>query len=292
MNSATKYAADLGWKHDDYWDDYYRNKHNDDGLMAMRYAMEKELKLKALYRKAESIAAEAIAQAMTSPGGSVVIANPGTNNPANLQYQVVAGSTAATNAYTQWYNIILQQPAYVNQNATAYAYDSLPTLEMLSIGSDGRIELPKGRQIKMPLGDGSTLYVDKDGNFRVDDKNAKVVYKANRVREFNPYINASDLLVKFIDYVRTLGIKKDDVMTLEVGLFINWLIVEAAERDSDPIPPDVVPVPQHKLLKGRVLPRCILPTCHRFIPRIYAANQFPFCNPLHAEAYIKRLKAA
>lgn len=254
-------------------------------------------------RKAETLAAEAIAQAMLSPGYQVVISNPGsTANAGHLAINGVpvsptagtvygSGSTVTKHNYnTAWTNILLSNGQW--GNATWEELESAPAPQMIGIADDGRIDLPKGRQVRMPLGDGSVLYVDKDGNFSVNDKDAKVIYKANRVREFNPYINASDLLIKFMDYVRGLGldIKKDEVMSLDIGLFVNWLIIEAAERDSDPVPQDVV-VTQQKRLKGRVSPRCILSTCRRFIPRVYAAAQFPFCNPLHAEAHIKRLAA-
>src|ERR1700758_1179374 len=54
----------------------------------------------------------------------------------------------------------------------------------------------KEGQYVMP--DGSTLKVDQYGNYQVLDQDAKVTYKANRIREFNAYISASDLLEAFI----------------------------------------------------------------------------------------------
>lgn len=273
-----------------------------------RYEMDMQLQSMKIgaKRKAEALAAEMIAQAMLSPGHQVVISNPGsTNNPAHLtingqtvgptaatMYATVgSGSTVSTNYNTAWTNLLINGNQWAN--ATWDNADYIQPPQVISISDDGRIELPKGRQVRMPLGDGSILYVDKEGNFSVNDKDSKVIYKANRIREFNPYINASDLLIKFMDYVRGLGLdlKKEEVMSLDIGLFVNWLIIEAAERDSDPVPQDVVEV-QQKRLKGRVSPRCILPTCRRFIPRAYVTAQFPFCNPMHAEAHIKRLKAA
>lgn len=167
------------------------------------------------------------------------------------------------------------------------AYDAGP--DILRITADGKIELPKGREVRIPLGDGSTLHVDTNGNFRVDDKNAKVVYKANRVREFNPFINASDLLAEFLCYVGTLGVKRSEVQTLPLGLFVNWLIIRAAEADSDPVPSDIIPVPAHKLLRGRVSPRCLV--CQRYVGRLAASSGFAFCNPLCATKMHQRLAA-
>lgn len=167
-------------------------------------------------------------------------------------------------------------------------YDAGP--DILRITGDGKIELPKGREVRVPLGDGSTLFVDANGNFRVDDKNAKVIYKANRVREFNPFVNASDLLAEFLRFVGSLGVKRGEVQTLPLGLFVNWLIIRAAEVDSDPVPADIIPVPQHKLLRGRVSPRCLV--CQRYVKRLAASAGFAFCNPLCATQMHQKLVAA
>lgn len=82
--------------------------------------------------------------------------------------------------------------------------------------------------------DGSLLTIDKRGGLQVDDSEAKVVYKANRVREFNPFINASDQLEKFIGAVGKIkGVDQSNLLKLPVEAFINWLIRQAAEKDGD-----------------------------------------------------------
>ena len=83
------------------------------------------------------------------------------------------------------------------------------------------------------LPDGSILTVDPNGNYRIVDEHAKVIYKANRLREFNPYINASDLLEDFIKFVGQLGVKQSEVLNVPINAFIHWLVFKAAERDGD-----------------------------------------------------------
>lgn|GEM_PF-4049444 len=82
--------------------------------------------------------------------------------------------------------------------------------------------------------DGSILIVDDVGNYRVEDHDAKVTYKANRTREFNPYINASDLLEAFVAAVgKHPAVDQGNVLRLPLEAFVNWLICEAAKRDGD-----------------------------------------------------------
>lgn len=147
------------------------------------------------------------------------------------------------------------------------------------------LTVPKGERLKIALPDGTKIDIDAQGNFRIDDKEAKVVYQANRQREFNPYLNASDLLARFVEYVGTLGVRRSQVGQLPVLLFINWLVVEAATRDQDPLPEDVVPVPQHPLLQTRLRPRCLLVTCRRFVRRRLAEAGASFCSADHAQRH-------
>ena len=59
-------------------------------------------------------------------------------------------------------------------------------------------------------------------------------------REFNRYINASDLLEEFIRYAGSQGVTQREVLTLPIDLFIKWLILEASEFDGEDAPDDVV----------------------------------------------------
>lgn len=154
---------------------------------------------------------------------------------------------------------------------------------------NGEIEL--GRTYEMP--DGSKLYIDDLGNYRVEDSKAKVTYRANRVREFNPYISASDLLEHFINEVGVMdGVDQNDVLRLPIEAFINWLILQAAKRDGDRIeglptveqalPMLALPNPARVLL-----PRCGL--CGRFIRRAWAQARIAFCSPEHMQLRLARI---
>lgn len=133
------------------------------------------------------------------------------------------------------------------------------------------------------LPDGSKIILDVDGNYRVDDKDSVVRYKANPVRDFSPHMNASDMLSDFVRYVRGLGVPQEEVLGLPLQLFVSWLIIEAAERDGDPVPEGVVPVGQDAALREHVKPKCL--QCGRFIKRLHQKHRFPFCSPQHGARY-------
>lgn len=138
--------------------------------------------------------------------------------------------------------------------------------------------------VEYDLPDGAKLQLDTAGNYKIDDKDAQVVYQANRVREFSPHLNASDMLADFAAYARGLGVRRDEVLELPIKLFLAWLVIEAANRDGDEVPSDIVPPGEDSLLISIVKPRCL--ACNRFIPKRHARHQFPFCNPSHAAFHL------
>lgn len=76
-------------------------------------------------------------------------------------------------------------------------------------------------------------------------------------REFNKYINASDLLEEFIAYLGTEHVRQGEVLKLPMDLFVKWLIIRACEQDGEE--PDVIlqlPAPKKQ-------PRCI--GCGRYM---------------------------
>lgn len=85
-------------------------------------------------------------------------------------------------------------------------------------------------------------------------------YNSSRVPpplEFNKYINASDLMEEFIKWVGSEGVRRREVMTLSIDLFIKWLIIRACEEDQEE--PNVtlqLPAPKPQ-------PRCL--GCGRWI---------------------------
>jgi hypothetical protein len=147
-------------------------------------------------------------------------------------------------------------------------------------------ELAKGQTYDLP--DGGKLVIDDNGNYKVEEDDAKVVYQANRVREWSPYLNASDMLGKFMEQVATMGVSRKEVLQLPLELFVAWLVIEAAERDGDEVPEDVVPVKQHRALGEVVRPKCL--ACGKFVKKLHARHRFPFCDLGHAERYMKLMK--
>lgn len=83
-------------------------------------------------------------------------------------------------------------------------------------------------------------------------------------REFNRYLNASDLLEEFIRFAGERGADADEILQLPIELFVKWLIIRAAEADQEepPIampPLRALPAPQ---------PRCL--GCGRWMRRTIA----------------------
>lgn len=154
---------------------------------------------------------------------------------------------------------------------------------------NGVVKLPTDRALLIEMPNGSAIELLATGNFRITDKDAKVTYMANTNREFNPYVSASDLLGEFIRFVGRLRVARELIPQLPLGLFVNWLVIEAARRDNDPVPSDVEPIEEHRLLKRVVQPRCL--ACQRFVRRALAARGFQFCNAEHAGRYYQQLTA-
>jgi hypothetical protein len=112
-------------------------------------------------------------------------------------------------------------------------FDALTPLPALTVRELDGYALPAERsEYVMP--DGSVLLVDDYGNYRIEDHEAKVTYKANRNREWNPYVSASDLLEAFVGEVgKHPLVNQMNVLKLPVEAFVNWLIVQAAKKDGD-----------------------------------------------------------
>jgi hypothetical protein len=130
-------------------------------------------------------------------------------------------------------------------------------------GQDGAIELP----------DGTKIDVKADGSYQIIDKDAKIVYRANRLREFNTFLNASDKLEDFIRYCGEYGVRRDDMLQLPVKLFVAWLAVEAAKADEEPEPP----IPLIPDLRKAAAPRC--GGCGRFMRPELVRKQILYCAP-------------
>ena len=154
----------------------------------------------------------------------------------------------------------------------------------LDISND--IEISPGQELDVILPDGALIKVKKDGSYKIEDKDAKVTYRANNIREFNRYINTSDLLEEFIRDCGKFGARQNQVLHVPIELFINWLIIKAAEEDGDKPPKDV------KLLEdsARLLPsshhRCLW--CGKFITNDRFELGVNFCDEIHAYLYMRK----
>lgn len=140
--------------------------------------------------------------------------------------------------------------------------------------------LPDGMKSIIELPDGTKIEVKVDGSYEIKDADAKVVYRANRMREFNPFLNASDKLENFIQFCRQQGIRKDEMLQLPINLFIGWLILEAAKADAEPEPEEIKLLPA---LKKIISPHC--KACGKFIRHELVKRQINFCKPTCFEKY-------
>jgi hypothetical protein len=96
------------------------------------------------------------------------------------------------------------------------------------------------RPTKLSLPDGTVIDVKSDGSYVINDADAKVVYRASRVHDFNAYLNASDKLEDFIRYCGEQGVRQDEMLSIPVRHFVAWLVVEAALADGEE-PPAALP---------------------------------------------------
>lgn len=127
----------------------------------------------------------------------------------------------------------------------------------------------------------------KRGIVELITDDARVVYKSNPVREFNKYLNASDLLEEFIHWCGDEGLSKRDFKELPVHMFIMWLVVRAAEADQED--PGEVALGLHDCIVDhrKSIPRC--KDCGRFITKHHNDNGVVFCTPEHMGRYLEKI---
>lgn len=202
-------------------------------------------------------------------------------------YALVSDSSTTamdTSAWTQTATkyAALAMKKWVTTNCTKWQYAS--DYGSTAIKTDPKIHA----NTTYVLPDGAKLVVDDLGNYKIEDKDedkdAKVTYKANRLREFSPHLNASDMLSEFIKFVGSLGVNSSEFLNMPIELFINWLVIEAAERDGDAVPTDIIRPQDHEAVRLVIRPKCL--ACGRFIVKRPIAKKFPFCNVGHAQHYI------
>lgn len=195
---------------------------------------------------------------------------------------------STTNTYGNSWATAVYDYGLTQYGGSWYGYDSSDTSATSESARVIYVDRPVDNLVpgdRATLPDGSVIVVDDQGNYKIEDKNAVVTYKASNIRNFNPYINASDLLARFVGQVKELGVNsKQEVLNLPIKLFISWLVIEAAEQDGDEVPENV-----QKEFRQIHKPQCQL--CGRYIKKLYQFNNFPFCDPAHASKHLKLLQA-
>jgi hypothetical protein len=196
----------------------------------------------------------------------------GTTTTVNNSYHQVVWYTGTTSAS----NIIVNNAGnYITGTGGGYTTTSDAIIREIEVQAPTKL-LP-GTTYNMP--DGSKVIIGADGGFTIDDKYARRLYKAAKVHDFNPFLNAADLIEEYIQELVPQGIRQDEVLHLEIEKFIFWLVHKAAEKDNDPIPQDIPRLPDLRRIK--TLPRCGY--CARFIRKAWARAQVNFCSPIHME---------
>lgn len=166
-----------------------------------------------------------------------------TNNPNTMPngmpasfYLVQQGTTATTTTvYTNTVNGTSSGTYWSSSDDTPVvrSHADYARMALSALRQVNKVKLAADHALTLELPDGSKLELDDKGNHTLNDKDAKVVYKANRVREFNKFVNASDTLEQFVRYAKTLNISQDEFMALPIELFLKWLVLEAAKADGE-----------------------------------------------------------
>jgi len=183
-------------------------------------------------------------------------------------------TTVHTHTVTSSVGNSIMNSLYSSQAQQMAAWDTALVRDALRLM--GECEIEDGEPCKIKLPDGGMLEVDADGSYRINDKDAKVIYRANRMRDFNSFINASDKLESFIKFCGELGVRQGEMLDIPVRHFIAWLVVEAARADGEETA-EITPLLE---LSRYVKPRC---SCGRFIPRKLVARKITFCRPVCLE---------
>lgn len=191
---------------------------------------------------------------------------------------------------TTWYNTT--SSGYIGTSASALTtLSTIPTNSIvyytdieLDNKLSGNIKVDHNSKLELP--DGTIIDLDNSGNFEIIDKDAKIIYKANRTREFNKFINASDLLENFIKDLGKVNIRQGEVLNIPIEMFINWIIHKSAEQDGDSVPNNIPALNNNKYKH----PKC--KCCGRFIKKELVSKGLNFCNGNHYQKYIERLNGS
>lgn len=183
-----------------------------------------------------------------------------------------------------------------SSTTTSNTWSSIGTGTRMVLANPGSMVKTKyalGESIKLSLPDGGIFELKPDGSYSINDAAAKVTYAASRHRAFNRFLNCSDLIEEFIDYVGGIGLKKHEILKIPVSLLIAFLVVRAAETDGEPPPAQEMELlssaPKMLLIEPppkKILPRCT--HCGRFIGGALHSAGLMQCSPEHAAAWFAK----
>lgn len=206
-----------------------------------------------------------------------------------LGQQAIASASTYTNCYT---TSSASGTVWVNTSTGTVAFPTGGSVVLGTVSGvphqhgSGNIKVADGYSSTIELPDGTIIDVKADGSYTIQDKDAKVVYRAARMRDFNPFINVSDRLEEFIEFCGKQGVKQGEMLELPINLFIGWLVISAAKHDQEP-EPDIKLLPD---LRKHSFPRCI--GCGRFIPHTHKIKKLEFCAPVCFDKHYTRQIAA
>lgn len=210
----------------------------------------------------------------------------------NITPKTVTSTPLITGTITGTYctpGTISGHAANVNGNGS-FADAMAASIKTLVAALNEKLENDPTVEFELDLPDGTKLRY-KSGNFEIDDANAKLKYKANRVRNFNRFLNASDVIADFLEYVSKLGVapdSPDEVLQLPIELLIKFLIIEAAKADNDDAPlPEVAQLEAATKVAFLPPPPAVKPlmrcfSCGRFINHAIAKRGVMACSAEHA----------
>jgi hypothetical protein len=197
-------------------------------------------------------------------------------------YYTNTNTNSSTTTSSTWANI------YNTGTSTATTINTYPTGSIGNFISNtsneailsGSLRVHPGTALSITLPDGATLEIQANGSYKIVDANAQITYKANNVREFNRYINGSDMLEEFIKFISGIGkINKQEFFNLPVELFIQWLVIRAAEQDGEDADytPVIKALPNPNRHKHSIRCKC----CGKFMIN----RELLFCSSEHMNKY-------
>ena len=203
-----------------------------------------------------------------------------------MTYVTDSGTTSTTDSYTQ---MMTGTATYgtgtvlFNDTSSNYFQVIEKIRDSFKLNSGVKIEkIGNSAIINMP--DGTIIDIDARGNFDINDKDSKVIYKANHIREFNRYVNASDLLEEFIRFLgKEFDIRQNQIMDVPINVFIDWLIIQAAIKDGDNYGDEMKMLTVEATKEKNWYCRC--KCCGRFIQKKMFKAGLLFCNSICFDKY-------